>query len=75
MKMKRCKALNRRTSQVRLSLVAAALRLVGELGASFLWEEKPAGLGALQSHGDPLAPHARRTPSRTGIRSVNGCSR
>jgi isocitrate dehydrogenase (NAD+) len=66
-------------------IVAATLRVLDELGAPFLWEEQPAGLGALQSHGDPLPPctldSLRRThlalkgplttPVGAGIRSIN----
>lgn len=66
-------------------IVAASCRVLDALGAPFDWEPQPAGLGAVDSHGDPL-PQAtldsiRRnglalkgpltTPVGKGIRSIN----
>jgi isocitrate dehydrogenase (NAD+) len=66
-------------------IVDATLRILDALGAPFDWQEQPAGLGALNSHGDPLpdctldsirSTHLAlkgplTTPSGEGIRSVN----
>ncbi|WP_043766813.1 isocitrate/isopropylmalate dehydrogenase family protein [Algiphilus aromaticivorans] len=66
-------------------IVAASCRVLDALGAPFDWEPQPAGLSAVDSHGDPL-PQAtldsiRRnglalkgpltTPVGKGIRSIN----
>ncbi|MGH2788865.1 MAG: isocitrate/isopropylmalate dehydrogenase family protein [Actinomycetota bacterium] len=63
----------------------ATRRVVDALGAGIEWEVHEAGLGALETHGDPLPPHVldsiRRnrvalkgpvtTPVGTGFRSIN----
>lgn len=66
-------------------IVDATLRVLDALGAPFAWDEQPAGLGALQDHGDALPEctlasirHTRlalkgplTTPVGSGIRSIN----
>jgi isocitrate dehydrogenase (NAD+) len=66
-------------------IVAASRRVLEALGAPFDWEPQPAGLGAVETHGDPLPQltldSIRRnglalkgpltTPLGKGIRSVN----
>lgn len=66
-------------------IVAASRRVLEALGAPFDWEPQPAGLGAVETHGDPLPQTTldsiRRnglalkgpltTPVGKGIRSIN----
>ena len=66
-------------------IMRAALRVLDALGANFDWDEQPAGLAAMPSHGDPLPPTTldsiRRTrlalkgplttPVGSGFRSIN----
>ncbi|MHA7834667.1 MAG: isocitrate/isopropylmalate dehydrogenase family protein, partial [Algiphilus sp.] len=66
-------------------IVRATRRILEALGAPFDWDEQPAGLGAMETHGDPLPEctleSIRRTqlalkgplttPVGSGIRSIN----
>ncbi|WP_420426734.1 isocitrate/isopropylmalate dehydrogenase family protein [Algiphilus sp.] len=66
-------------------IVRATRRILEALGAPFEWDEQPAGLGAMETHGDPLPEctleSIRRTqlalkgplttPVGSGIRSIN----
>lgn len=48
-------------------IVAASCRVLEALGAPFAWEPQPAGLGAVDTHGDPLPQITLDSIRRTGL--------
>lgn len=48
-------------------IVAATRRVLDALGAPFEWDEQPAGLGAMEQHGDALPECTLNSIRRTGL--------